>query len=118
MDLTEKNIFRIIGELYKTPPLYEDPSLNKSNTSTSSSFSSSSSSAKSSRSSSSPRPSKGIRKGGVESFSTMNTINELLQQESFRCYRVLTYKENSKSNNILVDILTGKLINSGTNRVR
>lgn len=48
----------------------------------------------------------------------MNTINELLQQESSRCYRVLTYKENSKSNNILVDILTGKLINSGTNRVR
>lgn len=110
MNINESNVLRVVGDLYKIHPLSDD-------------LSSSSSSSNSSNSTNSSKSKRIIRKGGVESYGTINVSNNIFQQEATRCYRVLTYKDkenkdSSKSNNkLLIDILTGKVFNSGINKV-
>lgn len=91
--LHEKNVIRVVGELYKQLPSPPHPSSTNTTSSPDSSVEN--------------KPRK-QRLGGKESFNTLLSTQEITKRESVRCFRVLTYKKSTQgSGRILVDLLDG-----------
>ena len=91
MEIDERNVLRVVGQLYKqlSPPPRPSPSL------------SSSSENKQHRA----RP----RSGGKESFGSTKVTHEVGVRECQRCYRVLTYKHSPPAGKVLIDLVDGKV---------
>jgi hypothetical protein len=86
MDIDERNVLRVVGNLYNqiTPP--QSPSVGSLSKET-------------------KRP----RSGGKESFGSTKVTHEVGLRECERCYRVLTYKQTPHAGKVLVDLVDRKL---------
>jgi hypothetical protein len=89
MEFDERNVLRVVGDLYKqiSPP--QSPSLNSPSL----------------KENKQQRP----RSGGKESFGSTKITHEVGVRECERCYRVLTYKQSPQAGKILIDLVDGKV---------